>query len=663
MADVDELAGCQRRQDRCDHPLSDETVERCGSNGFASHDGVDPSSILNGVCGSKPSEPVSPDVRRDETSRTYRCSRRRCGENVTVHTENLHRYFVCEATVVELEHHVCAAQQLANDDDVAVRPVAGPTSMCDHSRELRTGEKPDGVDVVHHRLTDDLLDWPRRGVDVAVHRADVVDRPGSAEGVAYLHVGGVVLPHEPQLDQSRTGRPLCVDHTLGVFQGGGKRLFTEHSSALLDRGDAQIWMGDVWGRDDDAVDIGRRRQLHRVGEGDAPDVPSDGIGVVCVRVGHRDDVHASETSQRAGVECSHAAHPDDAHPNQLQFLHGCDSAIVALASDDGAMESPDRSRVVVLGRIPTAALDALRVRHHVWSWNSDDPLSTEQRDEVLVTADAAVALLNDRVDDSFLDAAPKLRVVSNVAVGYNNIDVAACARRGVIVTNTPGVLTDATADLAFGLLLAVTRRLGEGDRLIRSGQSWQWSMFMMLGTGLQHRQIGIVGMGDIGLAMARRSRAFGMNVTYHNRRPVHAAIEAELDARLLPLDELLSTSDVVSLHCPYNTETHHLIDHRALGLMQRSAYLINTARGPIVDESALVEALVGGGIAGAGLDVYEHEPIVHAGLLRLDNVALAPHLGSATIATRTDMAMLAARNVLEVLAGKAPLTPVAPPDR
>jgi glyoxylate reductase len=322
----------------------------------------------------------------------------------------------------------------------------------------------------------------------------------------------------------------------------------------------------------------------------------------------------------------------------------------------------DLAKVVILGRIPTAAVDALTVGHQVWAWNSDDPLPTEKRNEVLATAHAVVTLLNDRVDDSFLDAAPNLRLVSNVAVGYNNIDVAACARRGVIVTNTPGVLTDATADLAFGLLLAVTRRLGEGDRLIRSGAPWQWSMFMMLGTGLQHRQIGIVGMGDIGVAMARRARAFGMTVAYHNRRNVDAAIETELGAELLSLDELLSTSDVVSLHCPYNSETHHLIDHRALELMQRSAYLINTARGPIVDEPALVDALVRGDIAGAGLDVYEHEPTVHPGLLHLDNVALAPHLGSATTETRTDMALLAARNVIEVLAGKSPLTPVTPPN-
>ncbi len=297
----------------------------------------------------------------------------------------------------------------------------------------------------------------------------------------------------------------------------------------------------------------------------------------------------------------------------------------------------------------------------MWAWDRDEPLSTQRRSEVLATAHAAVTLLSDRVDDEFLDAAPMLRVVSNVAVGYNNIDVAACTKRGIIVTNTPGVLTEATADLAFGLLLAVTRRLGEGERLLRSGQPWKWSMFMMLGTGLQHRRIGIVGMGDIGAAMARRARAFGMHVVYHNRRPVDPVIEAELGATFLPLAELLSTSDVVSLHCPYNSETHHLIDRDALGLMQPSAYLINSARGPIVDEAALVDALVSGGIAGAGLDVFEHEPTVHSGLLHLDNVALAPHLGSATVETRTEMAMLAARNVIEVLGGRPPITPVSPP--
>ena len=185
-------------------------------------------------------------------------------------------------------------------------------------------------------------------------------------------------------------------------------------------------------------------------------------------------------------------------------------------------------------------------------------------------------------------------------------------------------------------------------------------MFMMLGTGLQHRRIGIVGMGDIGLAVARRARAFGMHVAYHNRRAVDPTTEAQLGATLLPLSELLSTSDVVSLHCPYTPETHHLINRDSLGLMRPTSYLINTARGPIVDEAALVEALTNGVIAGAGLDVYENEPTVHPGLLHLDNVALAPHLGSATEETRTEMALLAARNVIEVMAGNPPITPVRP---
>ena len=310
------------------------------------------------------------------------------------------------------------------------------------------------------------------------------------------------------------------------------------------------------------------------------------------------------------------------------------------------------------GRIPDAGLQILRDASDVWAWDGDDPIPDDVRDEQLATAEAAVTLLTDRVDDRFLDSAPNLRVVANVAVGYNNIDVAACRSRGVVVTNTPDVLTDATADLAMGLVLMCTRRLGEGERLVRSGQPWKWGMFMMLGAGLQGRRLGIVGMGAIGEALATRARAFGMSIVYHNRRPVAADTEARLGARAVELHELLETSDVVSLNCPYTDATHHLIDADALGRMRRSAYLINTARGPIVDESALVEALRDGRIAGAGLDVFEHEPEVHPGLLDLDNVVLIPHLGSATVETRSAMASLAARNVVEVLAGRAPLTPV-----
>lgn len=316
------------------------------------------------------------------------------------------------------------------------------------------------------------------------------------------------------------------------------------------------------------------------------------------------------------------------------------------------------SRIVVTGRIPEAGLDIVRDAGEVWAWTHDDPIPADVRDAQLATADAAVTLLTDRVDQAFLDAAPNLRVVANVAVGYNNIDVAACHARGVVVTNTPGVLTDATADLAMALILMVTRRLGEGERLIRSGAAWKWSMFMMLGSGLRGRRLGIIGMGAIGEALASRARSFGMDVVYHNRRPIDAAVEARLGARRVELHDLLETSDVVSVNCPYSELTHHLIDATALDRMRGDAFLVNTARGPIVDEAALVDALASGAIAGAALDVFEHEPDVHPGLLELDNVVLIPHLGSATVETRTAMATLAARNAVEVLAGRAALTPV-----
>ncbi len=316
------------------------------------------------------------------------------------------------------------------------------------------------------------------------------------------------------------------------------------------------------------------------------------------------------------------------------------------------------SRIVVTGRIPEPGLELLRDAGDVWAWDADDPIPTDVRNEQLASADAAVTLLTDRVDDAFLDAAPRLQVVANVAVGYNNIDVAACERRGVVVTNTPGVLTDATADLAMALILMVTRRLGEGERLIRSHEPWKWGMFMMLGSGLQHRRLGIVGMGAIGEALADRARAFGMEIAYHNRRAVAPEVERRLGAELLGLDELLETSDVVSLNLPYNEASHHLIDADALDQMKPSAFLVNTARGPIVDEAALVEALRTNSIAGAALDVFEHEPEVHPGLIDLDNAVLVPHLGSATVETRSAMAVLAARNAVAVLAGESPLTPV-----
>jgi glyoxylate reductase len=317
------------------------------------------------------------------------------------------------------------------------------------------------------------------------------------------------------------------------------------------------------------------------------------------------------------------------------------------------------SRVVVTGRIPDAAIEKLRAEHEVNAWSGAESIGREELLRRVAGADAVVSLLTERIDAELLDAAgPQLKVVANVAVGYDNIDVPACTQRGVVATNTPGVLTDATADIALSLILMATRRLGEGERLIRSGQAWKWGMFFLLGSSLQGKTLGIVGMGGIGQATARRAKAFGMEIVYQSRSEIDPVVAAELDARRVDLDELLAISDVVSLHCPYGPATHHLIGAEQLAAMKSAAYLVNTARGPIVDEAALASALREGRIAGAGLDVYEHEPQVHPELLELDNVVLLPHLGSATVETRTAMAMLAAENALAVLSGERPPTPI-----
>ena len=265
-----------------------------------------------------------------------------------------------------------------------------------------------------------------------------------------------------------------------------------------------------------------------------------------------------------------------------------------------------------------------------------------------------VTLLSDKVDTELLDAAgPGLRVVANYAVGYDNIDIAECRRRGIVVANTPDVLTDATADHAFALLLAVARRLREGDLLVRSGAWTGWEPDQLLGQQVAGRVLGIVGMGRIGTAVAVRARAFGMQVLYHNRRPAPEAEQAT-GARLVGLEELLAGSDFVSLHCPLTPATHHLLDTAALALLKPSAVLVNTARGPIVDEAALLAALRSGALWGAGLDVFEHEPAVTAGLEALPNVVLAPHTGSATVVVRQGMARLCAEAIVSVLGGSVP---------
>jgi len=319
------------------------------------------------------------------------------------------------------------------------------------------------------------------------------------------------------------------------------------------------------------------------------------------------------------------------------------------------------SRVVVTGRVPEPALERLRAEHDVDMHDEDGPISRDALLAQVAGADAILSLLTEKVDAELLDAAgPQLQVVSNVAVGYNNVDVAACAERDVVVTNTPDVLTEATADIAFGLILMATRRLGEGERIIRSHTPWTWGMFYLLGSGLQGKTLGVIGLGGIGAATARRAKAFGMNIAYSSRRECDPGVAEELDVTRLDMDEILAQADVLSIHCPYSPATHHLIGAEQLATMKDTAYLINTARGPIVDEAALAHALREGQIAGAGLDVFEHEPTVDPGLLELENVALVPHLGSATIETRTAMAQLAADNALAILAGEPAITEVKP---
>ncbi len=307
--------------------------------------------------------------------------------------------------------------------------------------------------------------------------------------------------------------------------------------------------------------------------------------------------------------------------------------------------------VLLTRRIPSSVFSQLESRHTV-DLNDRDSLPPPELKKRLADKDAVICVLTDKIDASVMDAGPALKVISNIAVGYDNIDVDAARQRGIIVTNTPDVLTDAVAELTWALMLGIARRVAEGDRLIRAGEWKRWGLDFMLGTELRGKQLGIIGAGRIGRAVAAKAPAFGMSVVF-SRRSADPG-----DPRYVSLDQLLISSDVISIHTPQTPQTRHLIDKKAFARMKRSALLINTARGPIVDEEALVWALGERLIAGAALDVYEKEPEVHSGLLRFENVLLAPHVGSATRETRTAMAELAVKNAMAVLAGDEPLTPV-----
>ncbi len=313
-----------------------------------------------------------------------------------------------------------------------------------------------------------------------------------------------------------------------------------------------------------------------------------------------------------------------------------------------------REKIYCTRRIPKSGLKLLQEKgFQVNVHDSDLPPGKAIIMKHVEDVAGFITLLSDTIDQEVIERARNLKVIANYAAGYNNIDVAYAKSKGIVVTNTPDILTDATADLTWALMLAVSKRVAEGDRFVRLGKFNGWTPHLLLGGDVSGKTLGIVGAGRIGKAVARRARGFEMSILYYSRQS-KPAFEKETGARMAPLDELLRESDYVSLHCPLTDETYHLLDESRLKQMKSTAYLINTSRGAVVNEQALAECLLHKTIAGAGLDVYENEPQINELLLPLDNVVLLPHIGSATLATRSAMARMAAENIVSVLeAGKA----------
>lgn len=311
-------------------------------------------------------------------------------------------------------------------------------------------------------------------------------------------------------------------------------------------------------------------------------------------------------------------------------------------------------KVFITYAIPEKGIEMLKEKFEVDVYDGEDFLTKEELIQRSKYADAIITQLRDPIDAEFINALERAKIIANYAVGYNNIDVETATKKGIYVTHTPGVLTEATADIAFALILAVARRIVEADKFVREGKFVGWKPKLFLGYDLYGKTLGIIGMGRIGQAVARRALGFGMKIVYFNRHRLPEEIERQYNAQYVDLDTLIETSDFISIHTPLTKETYHLIDANRIAKMKSNAILINTARGPVVDEKALYEALKERKIAGAGFDVYENEPQLTPGLEKLDNVVLLPHIGSATYETRDRMSEMVALNVIYALEGKIP---------
>ncbi|KPK70964.1 glyoxylate reductase [candidate division WOR_3 bacterium SM23_60] len=320
-----------------------------------------------------------------------------------------------------------------------------------------------------------------------------------------------------------------------------------------------------------------------------------------------------------------------------------------------------KPKVLITRTLPQPGMDVLAQQCDLEVYDKHETMPRPRLIERVGDKAGLICLLSDRIDKEIVRAGTNLKIIANYAVGHNNIDTAEAAKRNIYVTNTPGVLTDTTADLAFALLTAVARRIPEADQYVRAGRFRGWEPMLMLGTDVHGATLGIIGFGRIGRALARRARGFDMKVLYYEPERLSATVEKQYRAEYRILDDLLRESDFVSVHVPLTESTHHLIARPQLALMKKSAFLINTSRGPVVDERALVTALQHDDIAGCALDVFEHEPAVEQQLKTMTNVVLAPHIGSASVQTRTQMALMVAHDVIAVLVhGKAPAHIVSP---